>query len=196
LSWTGFPPQSDLLFGAIAVVLVVVGHRWAAATEVVAAIGSGGLYLLLQQLVAQPRPSAGLVRVAGPIELTGFPSGHLATFTAVFGFVTFLAYRGLSPSATRWIPVALVAVLLALMSFARVYAGQHWASEVLGGCLLGVLWLDATIQIYSWGEGRFSRRWLSTHTRGARDSARSHNGDKPRAAVSGSVRIPAIRDTA
>ena len=110
---------------------------------------------MLEHLVGQPRPSADLVRVAGPIQLSGFPSGHVATFTAVFGFLAFLAYRRLRPSPWGWLAVALVAVLLVLMSFARIYAGQHWASDVLGGCLLGVLWLALSIRIYAWGEHRF-----------------------------------------
>jgi membrane-associated phospholipid phosphatase len=183
LSWTGFPPQSDVLFGAVVVMLVALGHRWAAATEVLAAIGSGGLYLLLQQIVGQPRPSADLVQVAGPIQLSGFPSGHLATFAAVFGFLAFLGYRGLNPSAMRWLPVVLVGVLLTLMSFARVYAGQHWPSDVLAGCLLGALWLTVIIRIYSWGEARFARRRPGlTHPAGA---IRAAGG--PREVVSGSV---------
>jgi hypothetical protein len=73
------------------VVLAVLGHRWAAVMEAGAAIGSGGLYLLLQLLVGQPRPSPD--QVAGPIQLSGFPSGHLATFVAVFGFLAYLGYR-------------------------------------------------------------------------------------------------------
>jgi membrane-associated phospholipid phosphatase len=170
LSWTGFPPQSDVLFGLIVVMLVLLGHRWAALMEVIAAVGSGGLYLVLQQLVGQPRPSADLVQVAGAIQLSGFPSGHLATFTAVFGFVAFLGYRGLRSSAVRWLPVGLVAVLLILMSFARVYAGQHWLSDVLGGVLLGLLWLAVTSRIYVWGEGRFARRRRAVTHRVARIS--------------------------
>lgn len=160
VSWTGFPPQSNVLFGVIVVGLVVLGHRWAAAVEILAALGSGGLYLLLEQLVGQPRPSPDLVHVAWPIERTGFPSGHLATFVAVFGFLAFLGYRGLQPSAWRWVPVGLVATLFVLMSFARIYAGQHWASDVLGGILLGSLWLAVSVRIYTWGESRLAhRRW-------------------------------------
>lgn len=154
LSWTGFPPQSDVLFGAVVVLLVVLGERWAAVVEVVSAAGVGLLYFLLQHFVGQPRPSAELVRVAGPIQMTAFPSGHLATFTAVFGFVAFLGYYRLSPSASRWLPVALVVALLALMSFARIYSGQHWASDVLGGCLLGALWLAVSVHLYLWGQAR------------------------------------------
>jgi len=55
ISWVGFPPQSDVLFGVIVVVLFVCGARWAAVTEALAAIGSGGLYLLLEHFVGQPR---------------------------------------------------------------------------------------------------------------------------------------------
>jgi len=154
VSWTGFPPQSDALFGVIVVALVVAGRPWAAAVEAMAAIGSGGLYLCLQQLVGQPRPSADLVRVVAPVQLSAFPSGHVATFAAVFGFLALVAYRGLHPSARRWVPVGLVGVLLLLMSLARIYSGQHWASDVLAGMVLGGLWLAVSIRIYLWGEAR------------------------------------------
>jgi hypothetical protein len=59
LSWTGFPPQSNVLFGVIVVMLFALGHRLAAAAEMLAAVGSGWLYLVLQQVVGQPRPSCG-----------------------------------------------------------------------------------------------------------------------------------------
>ena len=158
LSWTGFPPQSNVLFGVIVVLLFALGHRLAAAAEILAAVGSGELYLVLQQVVGQPRPSADLVLVAWPLQMSGFPSGHVATFTAVLGFLAFLGYRGLHPSRMRWVPVGLVGMFLLLMSFARIYAGQHWASDALAGCLLGGLWLAVTIQLYMWGEALLARR--------------------------------------
>jgi undecaprenyl-diphosphatase len=154
ISWAGFPPQSNVIFGAIVILLFVSGARWAAVTEAIAAVGSGGLYLLLQQVVGQPRPSDDLIRVAGPLQMSGFPSGHLATFTAVFGFLAYLGYRRLSPSKWRWLPVVAVGGLLGLMSFARIYAGQHWPSDVLAGGLLGGLWLVVVIQLYRWRAAR------------------------------------------
>src|SRR5216683_7810227 len=141
VSWLGFPPQSDVLFGVIVIVLFAFGARWAALAEALAALGSGGLYLLLEHFVAHPRPADDLVRVMGPIQLTGFPSGHLATCTAVFGFLAYLGYRRRRRSAARWLPVAALTVLLVVMSFARIYSGHHWASDVFAGCLLGGLWL-------------------------------------------------------
>ena len=139
VSWLGFPPQSDVLFGAIVVFLFVFRERWGGICAAVAAVGSGGLYLLVEHVVGQPRPDADLVRVVGPIQATGFPSGHLATFTAVFGLLAYLGYCRLRPSGARWLPVALVLILLALMGFARIYAGHHWASDVFAGLFTGCL---------------------------------------------------------
>jgi hypothetical protein len=42
-------------------------------------------------------------------------------------------------------------VLVAVMGFARIYAGHHWASDVIAGALLGSLWLAIAIRIYCWG---------------------------------------------
>jgi membrane-associated phospholipid phosphatase len=164
LSWFGFPPQSDILFGLIVSLLFVLGARRAAVTEALAALGSGGLYLLLEHVVGQPRPSPDLVRVVGPIQMTGFPSGHLATFVAVFGFLAFVCYRRLAPSITRFLPIALVAALLAAMGFARIYAGHHWASDVVAGVLLGGLWLAIAIRIDCWNIPR-TIATLTEHSR-------------------------------
>ena len=157
LSWTGFPPQSNVILGLIVVVMVVLGARWMALIELLVALGTVASYFLLEGLVGQPRPSADLVRVMGPIQMTGYPSGHVATFTVVFGFVAFAVYRRLWPSPTRWLPVALVLVLLVCLSFARIYSGHHWASGVVAGCLLGGLWLELGVWLYLWGEARFHR---------------------------------------
>jgi membrane-associated phospholipid phosphatase len=150
ISWIGFPPQSNFFFGALVVSLFVFGCRWAAVAEAIAALGGGGLYLLLEPVVGQPRPSAELVRVVGSIQMTGFPSGHLATFTAGLGFVVYFGYQRLGSSNLRWLPVGLLVVFLALMGIARIYAGHHWASDVLAGCLLGALWLAIVIRLYEW----------------------------------------------
>ncbi len=148
ISWMGFPPQCNAVYAVVVVLALLVGSRRAALMEALAAIGSGGLYLLLELVVGQPRPTPDLVRIDFPVQMGSFPSGHLSTFTAVFGFFAFICYRRLSPFRTRWVPVALVVAFLALMSFARIYSGQHWPSDVLAGILLGSLWLTLVIRLY------------------------------------------------
>ena len=40
---------------------------------------------------------------------------------------------------------------MALMGIARIDAGEHWASDVLGGYLFGIVWLVVTVEVYAWG---------------------------------------------
>jgi undecaprenyl-diphosphatase len=162
MSWIGYPPQSNVFFGVVVVLLLVSGSRLAAVAEAIAALGGGGLYLLLEPVVGQPRPSADLVRVVGSIQMTGFPSGHLATFTAGLGFLAYLGYRRSGSSKARWVPVGVLVVLLLLIGVARIYAGHHWASDVLAGCLLGALWLAIVIRLYEWVRPAVAGRFVLT----------------------------------
>jgi undecaprenyl-diphosphatase len=40
------------------------------------------------------------------------------------------------------------------MGVARVYFGEHWPTDVLGGYLLGTLWLVVVIELYERWRGR------------------------------------------
>ena len=103
-------------------------HRRAALTLVGALAASLLLTLLLQLVVARPRPDD--VRLVLPAPaFCSFPSGHaaLAWCAAVLLSLTYRS-RGL-----------LCGSLLgaALVSVSRVYLGHHYPSDVLGGALLG-----------------------------------------------------------
>jgi undecaprenyl-diphosphatase len=152
ISWIGFPPQVDIEVGALAALIFVAGHRWDAAGVAIAGAGAGILYLLVLPLVDQPRPSPDLVRVAASLPSSAFPSGHITTFTAVLGFLGYAASR-LGHLARR-LAVVSVAVFLLVMAWARLYQGEHWLSELLGGFCLGCFWLMLTILLYR----RLSRR--------------------------------------
>ena len=95
--------------------------------------------------VAQPLPPKELSRSVelipfAHVALAGsFPSGHVAR-------AAFLAGVAHVPA---WLAVSLVA----LMMLTRVYLGEHWPSDVLGGLLLGVL----VAQVAVVAERRFRR---------------------------------------
>jgi undecaprenyl-diphosphatase len=54
--------------------------------------------------------------------------------------------------------IVLLAVPILTIGFARIEAGAHWPSDVLGGYMLGAIWLALTIQLYRWGRQRLSER--------------------------------------
>jgi hypothetical protein len=70
----------------------------------------------------------------------GFPSVAVTMTTIVFGFFAVLIAREL-PGRKRVWPYLLAGVVTTLVGFARLYLGAHWWSDLLGGTLLGILWL-------------------------------------------------------
>lgn len=156
ISWVGFPPESTVIDAVIVLLMVVRGLRWQAVCAAVAAAGSAGLWFLLVPLFHRPRPTADLVRVAADIPFGSFPSGHVLNLTAFFGFLGFLALTEARAGLFRTLAAVVCAVLLASIGFSRVYAGEHWPTDVLGGYLLGSAWLLMSISLYRW-RGRPSR---------------------------------------
>ena len=129
--------------------------RWEAVTSLVAAAGAAGLGQLVKLAVHRPRPGANLVNVIQQLNSFSFPSGHVLTYTAFFGFLFFLGYTLLKPSWARTILLVILGSLVALIGLSRIYVGDHWASDVVGAYLLGSLWLALTVYIYQWGKTRF-----------------------------------------
>ena len=154
ISWIGFLPQS-LIFGLVpSVLLFFTGLRWEAMVALFAA-GAAGMATLVKLVVHRPRPSIDLVHVFRELPQSGFPSGHVLTFTALSGFFAFLAHTLLKSSWGRTVLIAAFPVLAVMMGLSRIYQGQHWFSDVMGAYLLGSLWLALTIGVYRWGKPRF-----------------------------------------
>ena len=155
VSWVGFPPQSNFIFGAVILVLFLVGLRVEAIMTLFAAAGSAGLWFWLSAFIDRPRPSPDLVHVAMQLPTGGFPSGHVLNLTAIFGFLIYLTVALISDVRWRAILISLLSVPILTIGVARIYDGAHWPSDVLGGYLIGGIWLGLTIQIYRWARSRW-----------------------------------------
>jgi membrane protein DedA with SNARE-associated domain len=108
--------------------------RWKAAIHWLAAIAIGlGLTEALDAVIDMPRPP---MAAAG----FGFPSIAVTMTTVVFGFFAVLIAREF-PGRKRVWPYLVTGVATALVGFARLYLGAHWLSDILGGVLLGTLWV-------------------------------------------------------
>lgn len=70
------------------------------------------------------------------------------TYTTVFGFLFFLGLVHFKASLTRDILLFVSAFLVLTVGISRIYLGAHWASDVLGGYLLGGFCLNLTINTY------------------------------------------------
>ncbi len=160
VNFTGYPPQ---VFVEIALALVIfwfIGWRWQAIALLAGNLTIGAVGSAVKMLVARPRPLPDLVYVANPAldgGMLSFPAGHVQGAVIGLGFLIYLLLHLSRRTAWQNALLVVAAALILLNGISRVYAGEHWFSDVVGGYLLGsiVLWL--TIQLYEWGKPKFFR---------------------------------------
>src|SRR5690606_25915683 len=128
-NWEVLLPASSL-----ALLWLLWRRRWIAAAHWVAALAFG-LVLTTgpSQLIDMPLPPTAHSGF-------GFPSVSVTMTTITFGFFAVLIAREL-PGRSRVWPYLVAGIVGVLLGFARLYLGAHWLSDVVGGMLLGIVWL-------------------------------------------------------
>ncbi|MGI9149732.1 MAG: phosphatase PAP2 family protein [Chloroflexota bacterium] len=168
VSWPGYQPQSWVLPVVVAVPFAVRG-MWIEALWLVATQIASLVDMLLKLVVNRPRPSHDLVGVLAPLSDSSFPSGHTVQYTALFGCAFFLIYVLAKRSSSRTIALTLLCVPIVLVGPSRLYLGQHWLSDVLGGYAVAVLFLVPYCWVYArWRLAHAKQRWGSRHPRAPR----------------------------
>lgn len=85
------------------------------------------------------RYSLGLHLPSGYIVNTHFsyPSGHMARVAFVAVIFLFLIVLKKNDKYKRWISLILTGLFITGMFISRIYLGEHWITDVIGGVLLG-----------------------------------------------------------
>lgn len=155
VSTPGFAPWNVLL-GVIVIGFMLVRRWYAEATFTLFSSGGGAAAEVIKNLIDRPRPTPELAHVSAVLNSYSFPSGHVAGYTAFFGFIFYLAYTLLPHrSPLRWALLIVCGLAILLIGPSRVYMGQHWTSDALAGYSLGFAYLLVNITAYRW--------WLHRH---------------------------------
>jgi undecaprenyl-diphosphatase len=144
----------QVLIGAVAVVALFVLERRAGWLMLIGSISSL-LDNIIKLVISRQRPPADLVHILSPTTGFSFPSGHAVFFT----WMSFMIAVSVAPKVSRaYRPVlwSIAAVVIVLTCFARVWAGAHWPSDVIGGVLLGIGWSAFVLWL--------PERWLPSPT--------------------------------
>lgn len=107
---------------------------------------------VLKIVVGRNRPTPDLVHVVQQIQQPSFPSGHTLHYTVFYGFLIFVIAINFKSSWPRNVALVILALLIALVGPSRVYLGEHWPTDVIGGYLIGALCLATLIAGYLWAK--------------------------------------------
>ncbi len=146
-SWIGSGPVLVGLLLLSAGGLWFVRRRRDAAYLVVALVGSGLLNEVLKLIFQRARPQ---LAWSLPNPTYSFPSGHsMSSLVFFLGLAVVVWVIG----GPRWGGIAVVcaSLLVLAIGISRIYLGQHYLSDVIGGYSAGLCWLTgATVAV----EGR------------------------------------------
>lgn len=125
------------LMVVLTIFLVQNRRKKAAATALFALTGSIILIYFLKGYFARIRPNG---------EHFSFPSGHASLSVYFYGLLAYLAARfSLLSSPLLKAMIISVGFLVILISFSRIYLGLHYIGDIIGGFLLGGIWLAVAI---------------------------------------------------
>ncbi len=148
-----------LILPAIIIIALLAMRDWPAALALLfAQLGSVG-NPLIKIAVHRPRPGIPFELSLGVPTDSSFPSGHSATAMVVYGFLIYLAWVKLRDHhLARNIIITLCAIYILAMGLSRIYLGEHWITDVLGGYVYGLAWVLLSVIVYHLILSRIGRR--------------------------------------
>jgi undecaprenyl-diphosphatase len=144
ISYIGHPITTSLIGGLI-VTYGILRHRSPITLSGALVWIALGISTFLKHIVERSRPITDYVAHMR-IHSFSFPSGHTAGSTIAFGLLAYYAYY-LLPSPFNYVCLVLFIMLIFLVGLSRVYLGAHYPTDVVGGWILGGIFLSIVIFI-------------------------------------------------
>ena len=143
LSLLGAP--TTLTIVAVAGSLLLLYRRRYAEAGLLSTVVLGGNFLnfCLKHLIQRGRPAFDDALFSLPTY--SFPSGHAMASTVFYGLFALYVSSNARPRYAAAIAVGAAVLMVALVSFSRVYLGLHYLSDVLGGLSEGIAWLALSV---------------------------------------------------
>lgn len=132
--------------------LLLLYRKYAVAAGLALAMATSGLAVVLGKgLIERARPPVSF-RAYTEIWYS-FPSAHAALSAALYGYVLFLVWMFVPSRWLRIMAAVLLPLLIATISFSRIYLGVHYLTDVVAGVLLGIFcaWLGYRWTLFTRG---------------------------------------------
>jgi undecaprenyl-diphosphatase len=151
----GSTPITCLIILLTAILYAVVRQPYILVGLLISTIGSTTFTFLSKMAFQRSRPIDILL-----MEHTySFPSSHATISIALYGFLAYMAIRFSSRFVRQVRLLSLAILLCVLIGLSRIVLNEHYLSDVLGGFLVGSLWLIIAISVTEWLTARGKIDW-------------------------------------
>jgi undecaprenyl-diphosphatase len=127
-----------MIVAVAALFLGLTQHKYSAMLLLASTFGGLVLNEVLKHGFNRPRPT--IIVPAVHAVSSSFPSGHAMSAAIVYTTVGYLAARLHKRKWARWLVMTPALIVIALISFSRLYLGVHYPSDVLAGLVIGFAW--------------------------------------------------------
>ncbi|SLK42974.1 integral membrane protein [Mycobacteroides abscessus subsp. abscessus] len=109
----------------------------------------------VKDLIARPRP---ITADAIEADSFSFPSGHAMVGLLLYLFIAHIVAKDIKTNAGKLILAGAAFVLILLIGISRIALGAHYPTDVIGGYLLGGIWLFVWVGLYETFKGILNKR--------------------------------------
>ena len=103
------------------------------------------LNFLLKTIVQRPRPDG--FRLAAESGYS-FPSGHSMVSMAFYGLLVWMVWRYEKDRLLRVFLMIAFSLVIAMVGVSRIYLGVHYASDVIAGFCVSLVWLMLYTRVF------------------------------------------------
>lgn len=128
----------------IAWAFFVKKNKWFGIRVASVAISSLLLMFGLKQFFNRPRPLTPLLREARGLS---FPSGHAFMSFVFFGLLIYVINTAVKNKTAKILLTAALLIIVFIIGLSRVYLRVHYASDVLAGFSMGLMWLVISLWV-------------------------------------------------
>jgi undecaprenyl-diphosphatase len=133
-------PTYILLIG---IFIIFQKKRYALDISIVAL--SGFLMMqLLKQVFHRKRPDLPIIK---DLHTYSFPSGHALSSFIFCSILAYLVWQGKASTVFKWVLTVLLLLLAVAIGVSRIVLNVHFATDVIAGFCLGVMWVTLSFWI-------------------------------------------------